>query len=53
MEDLAKIVGYLTERQRILADIVIHLGCRADLYDAFVADCLDKLRELRVPDLNK
>ena len=44
-KDLAEIIKLLLERQQILTRLVIHWGCRADLYDNFVAEQFKKLEE--------
>lgn len=30
--------------------MLIHLGCRADLYDDFIRNCFDELENLEAPD---
>lgn len=47
--DLIEIVKFMAKQQQILTKMLIHLGCRADLYDDIIRDCLDELENLKVP----
>lgn len=47
--ELIEIVQYMHKQQYILTKMLIHLGCRSDLCDSFICDCLNELNNLKVP----
>lgn len=49
MGDLIEIVKYIVKQQEILTKMLIHLGCRADLYDNFICESFKELENLKVP----
>ena len=51
--DLIEIVKFIHKRQHILTKMLIHLGCRSDLYDGFIRDCFNELENLKVPKLKE
>lgn len=53
MDELIEIVKHMEKQQHILAKMIIHLGCRADLYDDFIRGCFDELENLKVPELKE
>lgn len=53
MCDLIEIVKFMEEQQNILVKMLIHLGCRADLYDDFIRGCFDELENLKAPELKE
>ena len=53
MGDLIEIVKFMEKQQYIMAKMLIHLGCRADLYDDFIRGCFDELENLNVPELKE
>lgn len=53
MDDLIEIVKFMEKQQNILAKMLIHLGCRADLYDGFIRGCFDELQNLEAPELKE
>lgn len=46
IEELCKIVGHLAERQKVLANILIHIGSRADIYDNTIGEYFNELYKL-------
>ena len=50
MSDLIEIIQYMVKQQQILSKMLIHLGCRADLYDDFIRDCFNELENLKAPE---
>lgn len=36
-------------QQHILTKMLIHLGCRSDLYDDFISECFNELNNIKVP----
>jgi hypothetical protein len=53
MNNLIEIVKYMKEQQNILTKMLIHLGCRADLYDDFIRGCFDELENHKVPEFKE
>ena len=53
MSNLIEIVKHVQKQQHILTKMLIHLGCRADLYDGFIRGCFDELENLKVPELKE
>ena len=53
MSNLIEIVKHVQKQQHILTKMLIHLGCRADLYDDFIRGCFDELENLKVPELKE
>lgn len=53
MKDLVQIIHFMLKRQQILVQIIIHLCCRADLYDNFVSMRLNDLQNLKAPDFKE
>jgi hypothetical protein len=53
MGDLIEIVKCKRTQQNILAKMLIHLGCRADLYDNFIGECFKELDNLKVPNFKE
>ena len=53
MGDLIEIVKSMQKQQHILTKMLIHLGCRADLYDNFIGGCFDELQNLNAPELKE
>lgn len=51
--DLIEIVKHIQKQQHILTKMLIHLGCRADLYDDFIRDCFNELENLEAPKETK
>lgn len=49
LNTLIDVVSYIQTQQCILTKMLIHLGCRADLYDNFIRDCFNELNNLEVP----
>lgn len=50
---LIDIVKCMEMQQHILTKMLIHLGCRADLYDDFIRDCFNELNNIKVPKFNE
>ena len=50
MSNLIEVVKYMEKQQHILTKMLIHLGCRADLYDDSIRDCFNELDNLKVPE---
>lgn len=46
IEELCKIVGYIAERQKVLANILIHIGSRSDIYDNTIGEYFNELYKL-------
>lgn len=53
MGDLIEIVISMQKQQHILTKMLIHLGCRADLYDNFIGECFKELDNLKVPNFKE
>ena len=53
ISNLIEVVKYMDRQQHILTNMLIHLGCRADLYDDFIRDCFNELDNLKVPELKE
>lgn len=49
MGNLIEIVELMQKQQYILTKMLIHLGCRADLYDDFISECFNELNNINVP----
>ena len=50
MGDIVEIIQYMVKQQQILTKMLIHLGCRADLYDNFICECFKELENLKIPN---
>lgn len=46
--DLINVVKYMEKQQHIMVKMLIHLGCRADLYDDFIRQCFSELENLKL-----
>ena len=53
MNELIEIVKCIVNRQQILTKMLIHLGCRADLYDDFIRGCFNELANIEIPNLKE
>lgn len=53
MSNLIEVVKHIQKQQHILTKMLIHLGCRADLYDGFIRGCFDELENLNAPELKE
>lgn len=53
MRELIEIVKCIVNRQQILTKMLIHLGCRADLYDDFIRGCFNELENIEIPNLKE
>jgi len=53
MSELIEIVKCIVNKQQILTKMLIHLGCRADLYDDFIRGCFNELGNLQVPNFKE
>ena len=51
MSNLIEVVKYMEKRGNILEKMLVHLGCRADLYDSFIINCFNELENLKAPKL--
>ena len=51
MSNLIEIVKHIEKQQNILTKMLIHLGCREDLYDGFIRGCFEELENLKVPEI--
>lgn len=49
MRNLVEVVKLVQKQQHILTKMLIHLGCRADLYDDFIRNCFNELENIDVP----
>lgn len=50
---LIDVVKHIQKQQFILTKMLIHLGCRSDLYDDFIRDCFVELENLKIPELKE
>lgn len=46
LSNLVEVVKHIQKQQHILTKMLIHLGCRADLYDGFIHNCFNELENL-------
>lgn len=53
MSELIEIVKCIVNQQQILTKMLIHLGCRADLYDDFIRGCFDELENIKIPNIKE
>lgn len=53
MGDLIEIIQYLVKQQQILTKMLIHIGCRADLYDNFIGESFNELQNLKIPNFKE
>jgi isochorismate hydrolase len=53
MSDLIEIVKCMQKQQHILTKMLIHLGCRADLYDNFICECFKELENVEIPNFKE
>lgn len=53
IDDLIEIVKYMQKKQYILTNMLIHIGCRADMYDDFIRKSFNELDELNVPEFKE
>lgn len=49
LDDLIEIIEYIEKKQHILTEMLIHLGCRADIYDEYISACFQELGSLKEP----
>ena len=49
ISNLIEIIKYIQKQQHILTTMLIHIGCRADMYDDFISGCFKELGNLKVP----
>lgn len=53
MSELIEIVKCIVNQQQILTKMLIHLGCRADLYDDFIRGCFNELENIKIPNIKE
>lgn len=53
MSELIEIVKCIVNQQQILTKMLIHLGCRADLYDDFISGCFNELGNIKIPNIKE
>ena len=53
MGELIEIIQFIVKQQQILTKMLIHLGCRADLYDNFICECFKELENLKIPNFKE
>lgn len=52
-DNLIEIVKHIQKQQYILTKMLIHFGCRADLYDDFIREQFNELENLETPELKR
>lgn len=53
MNNLIDVIKFIQKQQYILTKMLIHFGCRVDLYDDFIRECFNELENLNVPELKE